>query len=148
MGVLIKSSSGLWDIQAYFPKVDSDRGFAPLGQDQTAAGYTFLASGTGWLLAVRSVFIISEPASHSSSTRNVQLCCHSLEPGSSGSWNDQVQVETDPCLYVRMAVLLCGSHAEPSAHCLIRNVSSAPMLPASPASPATPGSYSTILWGL
>lgn len=44
-GVIIKSSSGLWDTQAYFPMVDSDRGFAHLGQDQTAAGYTFLASG-------------------------------------------------------------------------------------------------------
>lgn len=118
--------------------VDSDRGFAHLGQGQTAAGYTFLAWGTGWRQAVGSVSTVSESASHSSSTRNVQLCCHSSEPGSSGSWNDQVQAET----LVRMSVLLlCVSHAEPSAHCLITNVFSAPVLPVSPASPATPGSF-------
>lgn len=121
--MVIKSSSGLWDTQAYFPMVDSDRGFAHLGQDQTAAGYTFLASGTGWLRAVGST--ISEPASHSSSTRNVQLCCHSSEPGSPESRNDQVQVET----LVRMSVLLGVSPAETSAHCLITNVFSAPVLP-------------------
>lgn len=127
--MVIKSSSGLWDTQAYFPMVDSDRGFAHLGQDQTAAGYTFLASGTGWLRAVGST--ISEPASHSSRTRNVQLCCHSSEPGSPESRNDQVQVET----LVRMSVLLGVSPAETSAHCLITNVFSASVLPVAPATP-------------
>lgn len=119
--MVIKSSSGLWDTQAYFPMVDSDRGFAHLGQDQTAAGYTFLASGTGWLRAVGST--ISEPASHSSSTRNVQLCCQSSEPGSPGSRNDQVGMSV---------LLLCVSPAEPSAHCLITNMFSAPVLPVAP----------------